>query len=312
MNVYVRELGRALAARGVTIDIFTRRQSTQVEDVVEYAPGARVIHIDAGPHRHVDKYDVIDYLPDFACGVQRFRALTGASYDVIHSHYWLSGRLGLLFAEHWGVPLVSMFHTLAQLKNRVAETAAEREQAVTLRNRATHDGRLGSGRRAYRDRPPTDATPLQDVDADHGDTGAVWTSSVSGPTPRLEARAALGLSPSERIILFVGRIQRLKGLEVLVRAFAQLADLNARLLIVGGQAGTSPESREISRLQHLAARLGIAERTNLSGPCRTSSCRYFIRRPTSRSCRRAMNRSGWWRSSRWRVARRWLRRAWAV
>ena len=97
---------------------------------VEYAPGARVIHIDAGPHRHVDKYDVLDYLPEFACGVQRFRALMGVSYDVIHSHYWLSGRLGLLFAEHWGVPLVSTFHTLAQLKNRVAENVAEREQAV--------------------------------------------------------------------------------------------------------------------------------------------------------------------------------------
>src|SRR5262252_475911 len=130
MNVYVRELGRALAARGARLDIFTRRQATDVADVVEFAPGARVIHIDAGPHRHVDKYDILDYLPDFACGVQRFRALTGASYDLIHSHYWLSGRLGLLFADRWGVPMVSTFHTLAQLKNRVAESAAEREQAV--------------------------------------------------------------------------------------------------------------------------------------------------------------------------------------
>ena len=130
MNVYVRELGRALAERGVGVDIFTRRQAADVPDVVEYAPGARVVHIDAGPRRHLDKYEVLDYLPDFACGVQRFRALTGVSYDVVHSHYWLSGRLGLLFADRWNVPLVSMFHTLAQLKNRVAETAAEREHAV--------------------------------------------------------------------------------------------------------------------------------------------------------------------------------------
>ena len=98
MNVYVRELGRALGARGAEVDVFTRRQATDVPDVVEYAPGARVVHIDAGPHRHVDKYDVLDYLPDFACAVQRYRALTGASYDVIHSHYWLSGRLGVLFS----------------------------------------------------------------------------------------------------------------------------------------------------------------------------------------------------------------------
>src|SRR6185437_2037842 len=130
MNVYVRELSRALAARGHAIDIFTRRQATEVADVVEYAPGVRVIHIAAGPHRHVDKYDIVDYVPDFACGIQRYRALTGARYDVIHAHYWLSGRLGQLFADRWGVPLISTFHTLAQLKNRVAETAAEREQAV--------------------------------------------------------------------------------------------------------------------------------------------------------------------------------------
>src|SRR5438445_5704722 len=130
MNVYVRELSRALGARGVSVDIFTRRQTSDMADVVEYSPGARVVHVDAGPHRHVDKYDVLDYLPDFACGVQRFRALTGASYDLIHGHYWLSGRLGLLFADHWGVPLVSTFHTLAQLKNSVAESPAEREQAV--------------------------------------------------------------------------------------------------------------------------------------------------------------------------------------
>src|SRR5437764_14237202 len=76
MNVYVRELGRALAARDVAVDIFTRRQDAHVADVVEYAPGARVVHIDAGPHRHVDQYDVLHYLPDFPCGVQRFRAPT--------------------------------------------------------------------------------------------------------------------------------------------------------------------------------------------------------------------------------------------
>src|SRR5919204_540923 len=99
MNVYIRELGRALAERGVPVDIFTRRQSSEAPDVVEYAPGARVVHLEAGPRRHVDKYDVLDYLPDLACGIQRWRALTGFSYDLIHSHYWLSGRLGLLFAE---------------------------------------------------------------------------------------------------------------------------------------------------------------------------------------------------------------------
>jgi D-inositol-3-phosphate glycosyltransferase len=264
MNVYVRELGRALAARGVAVDIFTRRQSTDVPDVVEYSPGARVIHIDAGPHRHVDKYDVLDYLPDFACGVQRFRALMGVSYDLIHSHYWLSGRLGLLFADHWGVPLVSTFHTLAQLKNRVAESAAEREQ--TVRYEIERRTMAGSDRvvaltaidrqqilRHYETHSPIDVIP-----------GGVDLDRFS-PMPREQARATLGLAPNQNILLFVGRIQRLKGLEVLVRAFAKLGDLDARLVVVGGQPGTSPEAREIARLQHLVAKLGIEDRTGFVG-----------------------------------------------
>jgi D-inositol-3-phosphate glycosyltransferase len=264
MNVYVRELGRALAARGVKIDIFTRRQATDVADVVEFAPGARVIHIDAGPHRHVDKYDILDYLPDFACGIQRFRALTGASYDLIHSHYWLSGRLGLLFADRWGVPMVSTFHTLAQLKNRVAESAAEREQAV--RYEIERRTMAGSDRivaltavdrqqmlRHYGQQAPIVVIP-----------GGVDLQRFS-PQPRSSARARLGLPEGRKVILFVGRIQRLKGLEVLLRAFGRLNDLDAELLIVGGRRGTTHESREISRLQHLATRLGIAERTRFVG-----------------------------------------------
>ncbi|MBV9327905.1 MAG: glycosyltransferase [Chloroflexi bacterium] len=264
MNVYVRELGRALAARDATIDIFTRRQAPDVADVVEYAPGARVIHIDAGPHRHVDKYDILDYLPDFACGIQRFRALTGSSYDLIHSHYWLSGRLGLLFKDRWGVPMVSTFHTLAQLKNRVAESAAEREQAV--RYEIERRTMAGSERivaltavdrqqmiRHYGEHAPIVVIP-GGVDLDR-----------FRPLPRRTARAQLGLAAKHKVVLFVGRIQRLKGLEVLLRAFAQLGDLDARLLIVGGRPGTGPESREITRLQHLASRLGVAERTQFLG-----------------------------------------------
>jgi D-inositol-3-phosphate glycosyltransferase len=253
-----------MAARGVTIDIFTRRQAPDVPDVVEYAPGARVIHIDAGPHRHVDKYDIIDYLPDFACGIQRFRALTGASYDLIHSHYWLSGRLGLLFRDRWGVPMVSTFHTLAQLKNRVAESAAEREQVVRFEiERRTM---AGSDRivaltavdrqqmiRHYGEQAPIVVIP-----------GGVDLERFA-PQPRARVRKQLGLASDGKVVLFVGRIQRLKGLEVLLRAFARLSDLNAELLIVGGRPGTSPESREITRLQHLASRLGVAERTRFLG-----------------------------------------------
>jgi D-inositol-3-phosphate glycosyltransferase len=264
MNVYVRELGRALGARGVTVDIFTRRQAPDVADVVAYSPGVRVVHIDAGPHHHIDKYDVLDYLPDFACGVQRFRALTGASYDLIHSHYWLSGRLGLLFADRWGVPLVSMFHTLAQLKNRVAETAADREQAV--RDEIERRTMAGSDRIVA-----LTAVDRQQMVRHYGTLAPI--AVISGgvdlarftPRPRAVAREALGLGAADRVLLFVGRIQRIKGLDVLLRAFSRLTDLEAKLVIVGGQPGNSQESREIGRLQHLAAKLNLSDRTIFVG-----------------------------------------------
>src|SRR5256714_12111051 len=210
MNVYVRELGRALAARGVVVDIFTRRQSVDVTDVVEYEPGARVVHIDAGPHRHVDKYDILDYLPDFACGIQRFRALTGASYDLIHSHYWLSGRLALRFADRWGVPLVSTFHTLAQLKNRVAESAAEREQSV--RYEIERRTMAGSDRIVA-----LTAVDRQQMVRHYGAQAPIVVIPGGGdlerfrPSPRLAARAGSRLEPAANGGLFCGRGPRLRG-----------------------------------------------------------------------------------------------------
>jgi len=272
MNVYVRELGRALGARGAQVDIFTRRQECDSPDVVEYAPGVRVIHLDAGPHRQVDKYDVLDYLDEFACGIQRWRALTGMSYDVIHSHYWLSGRIGSLFSGSWQVPLVSMFHTLAQLKNRVAESAAEREQEIRheieAQTMAVSDRVIAATEvdRAQIVRHYGSLAPISVI------PGGVDLERFR-PLDKAESRASIGVTESN-VLLYVGRIQRLKGLEVLLRAFHEslredrLAD--SRLLIVGGLPSStarrpSHESREIARLHNLTKRLGLADKVTFVG-----------------------------------------------
>ncbi|MBV9355508.1 MAG: glycosyltransferase [Chloroflexi bacterium] len=274
MNVYVRELGQELARQGVAVDIFTRRQAPDSPDVVEYAPGARVVHVDAGPQRHVDKYDVVDYLPDFACGVQRWRALTGLSYDLIHSHYWLSGRLGSLFRDRWDVPLVSMFHTLAQLKNRVAESAAETEQQIRYdierRTMAASD-RVVAATPVDRAQILRHYGPLAPISVIPGGVDLRRFRAQ----PRARARAALGLDPETRVLLFVGRIQRLKGVEVLLRAFGMLVNeepglASTRLVLVGGlpAAGSgrsSHEAREIARLRKLAVTLGVGEQTTFAG-----------------------------------------------
>jgi D-inositol-3-phosphate glycosyltransferase len=170
----------------------------------------------------------------------------------------------VLFAEHWGVPMVSMFHTLAQLKNRVAESAAEREQEVRFEiERRTMAGsdRVIAATAIDRQQIVRHYGPLTPISIIPGGVDL----ERFAPMPRAAARAALGLPANEKVLLFVGRIQRLKGLEVLLRAFATLNDLDARLLVVGGQPGNSQETREITRLQHLAARLGIGARTTFVG-----------------------------------------------
>lgn len=264
MNVYVRELARALAAHDLRVDIFTRRQTPDVPEVVEYAPGARVIHVDAGPARHLDKYDVLDYVSELACGVQRFRAMTGLAYDLIHSHYWLSGRLGMLLSDHWGLPLVSTFHTLAHVKNRVAETVAESEQDVR--------GEIERRMLVRSDRViALSATDRRQMVQHFGPRAAITVIpggvdlSLFRPGDRDASRAALGLPADGQVLLFVGRLQRLKGLDVLLQALARLDDPRPQLLIVGGQATTDQDRREMRRLVEQIGRLGLTHRTRLVG-----------------------------------------------
>ncbi len=263
MNVYVRELSRELGRLGVESDIFTRRQDPDVPTVVELATGARVIHVDAGPARHMDKYAVVDYLSEFACNVQRFRNFVGARYDLIHAHYWLSGRLATLFQEHWRLPFVSMFHTLGQMKNRVAQDAAELEQQIRVdierRMMLAADRVIASTEvdrahmaAAYGLNPLSVAVVPGGADL-----------SMFRPTGRAEARRTLGLG-DEQVLLFVGRIQRLKGIDLLIRAAAELRDGGApvRVLVVGGiPRGThgrvSEEERESDRLRGLTEELGL-------------------------------------------------------
>ncbi|MBA2447592.1 MAG: glycosyltransferase [Chloroflexi bacterium] len=272
MNVYVRELSRELGKLGVATDVFTRRQDPDVPTVVELGEHARVVHVDAGPPRHMDKYEVVDYLSEFACNLQRFRNFVGARYDLIHAHYWLSGRLATLFQEHWGVPVVAMFHTLAQMKNRVAVDASELEQQIRVdierRTMATADRVIAA----------TDVDRAQMLMA-YGANPRTVTVVPGGvnlglfrPGSRRQARRALGFG-DERVLLFVGRIQRLKGIDLLLRAAAELADDPAglRIVIVGGisqgaHGRVSEEERESARLHALAAELGLERLTDFVGP----------------------------------------------
>jgi len=271
MNVYVRELSRGLGRLGVQTDVFTRRQNPDVPDVVEFGEHARVIHIDAGPPRSVDKYAVLDYLSEFACNVQRYRNFVGARYDLMHAHYWLSGRLAGLFKEHWNVPYVAMFHTLGDMKNKVAQDAAELEQQIRVdieRRTMTTADRIIAATKVDREHM------VQGYGADVRRISIVPGGvdlAVFGPGPKDAARRTLGLGPGP-VLLFVGRIQRLKGIDVLIRA-ADLLRRDAQpvqIVIVGGAGGArsggiSDEQRELARLHALVQELGIGNAVQFVG-----------------------------------------------
>jgi D-inositol-3-phosphate glycosyltransferase len=134
MNVYVREVSRELGRRGFSVDVFTRCQNGAVPKVVPLGDGARVIHLDAGPCGPLPREDVFRHLPAFVERVEAFRRSEGMTYDLIHSHYWLSGWVGLRLRHRWGIPVIQMFHTLARLKNRAL--GGEREPELRVRAEA--------------------------------------------------------------------------------------------------------------------------------------------------------------------------------
>src|SRR5512136_2446774 len=128
MNVYVREITRQLGAMGIHVDVFTRSQNEHVPHVLhDLGYGNRVVHIRAGPEYPVPKNELVTSLTEFVNGISEFSESKGLSYDLIHSHYWLSGLASIELKAKWGIPIVHMFHTLGMMKNRVAQTAEEVE-----------------------------------------------------------------------------------------------------------------------------------------------------------------------------------------
>jgi len=273
MNVYVVETSKRLAALGIEVDVFTRATSSDLPLAVELSPGVTVRHVVAGPFEGLGKEDLPAQLCAFTSGVLRAEALHEPGwYDVIHSHYWLSGQVGWLAKERWGVPLVHSAHTLAKVKNALL-AAGDRpeplariigeEQVVAAADRlvAGTEAEVDDLVRRYGADPATVVTVPPGVDLDHfrpepGGAGA--------------ARAQLGIASNAVVLLFVGRIQPLKAPDVLLRAAARLlADdpgLRRRLVVViaGGPSGTGLAQPE--GLQRLAVELGIAEVVRFEPP----------------------------------------------
>jgi D-inositol-3-phosphate glycosyltransferase len=272
MNVYIVEVAKRLAARGVEVDIFTRASSRHLPPAAELAPGVLVRHLAAGPFEDLDKSDLPAQLCGFTLGVLRAEAAAAPGrYDLIHGHYWLSGQVGAVVKERWGVPLVQSMHTLGRVKNATLAAGDAAEPAVRI------DGEDEVVAAADRLIANTDEEARQLIRLYHADPGRVVTInpgvdlSVFAPGSQQRARAQLGLPADAIVLVFAGRVQPLKAPDVVLRAAAQLVrddpGLAGRLTVafVGGPSGSGRADPD--GLSELAARLGIAGLVRLDPPC---------------------------------------------
>jgi D-inositol-3-phosphate glycosyltransferase len=272
LNVYVVEVARRLAERGVEVDIFTRAVSRDVPPVAELAPGVQVRHLTAGPFEDLDKADLPGQLCHFTFEVLRAEAAYAPGrYDVVHGHYWLSGQVGAVAKERWGVPLVQSMHTLGRVKNAALAAGDAAEPDVRIRGEAevvTAADRLV----ANTDDEARELIRLYDADPARVRTVNPGVDlSVFRPGSRQQARRRLGLPADAVVLMFAGRVQPLKAPDVVLRAAALLIrddpGLARRLCVafVGGPSGTG--RADPYRLTELSAALEISRVVRLEPPC---------------------------------------------
>ncbi len=266
MNVYVREVSRELGRMGVSVDVFTRSQNPTIPRVVSLGERARVIHLPAGDEAPMARVRVHAHLDEFVDGVEAWRIARSIEYDLIHAHYWLSGVAAMRLKARWSVPVMQMFHTLGRLKNRVARSAAEREPAIRLHEEARI---VGASDRIVAANVVERAELLRDYGASPSRIATIpcgVDTDLFAPGDRAEARARLGLD-ERPVLLWVGRVAPIKGLDTLLDAVARLSstDRAARLLIVGGDVDEPMSEHEVS-LRRRIDRLGLGGAVCFVGP----------------------------------------------
>ncbi|WP_346433734.1 D-inositol-3-phosphate glycosyltransferase [Nonomuraea composti] len=271
MNVYIVESAKRLAQLGVEVEIFTRATARDLPPVAELAPGVLVRHLTAGPYEEMDRADLPAQLCAFLSEVLRTEAMYDPGrYDVIHSHYWLSGQVGWLAKERWGVPLVHTMHTMAKVKNLLLAQGDKPEpQARVVGEQQVVDiaDRLVAN-------TADEARELIDLYGAPEQRVAVVNPGVNltlfQPASQGAARHRLGLPQDAHVLLFVGRIQPLKAPDVLLRAASRMLiddpSLRSRLVVacVGGPSGNG--LARPSLLTDLAAELGIPDVVRLVPP----------------------------------------------
>ena len=278
-NVYVDEVSRGLAALGHTVDVFTRRDRVDLPTCVPWAPGVRVVHLDAGPPAFLPKDALWPHMPAFAEALAAFVRVAGHDYDLLHGNFWMAGWAAVQLGARWAVPVVQIFHAMGLTKRRhqgEADTSPAERVAVERAVVAAVDRLIAQC--------PAEAAELcDDYGADPARV-ALIPSAVDTrrfrPVDRAAARRHVGLPLDGPVVVYVGRLLPRKDVRNVVRALALLRHahaLPATLLVVGGETD-APDPRatpEIGVLQALAAELGVADLVRCVGRRRADELRYY-------------------------------------
>ncbi|MDX9849591.1 MAG: glycosyltransferase [Anaerolineaceae bacterium] len=266
MNVYVHQLTRTLGKMGVRVDVFTRSQDEHVPHVLhDLGYHNRVVHIPAGPEVPLPKAELERYIPKFVQGIEAFAELKNIQYDLIHSHYWMSGLAAIELSEKWNIPFLQMFHTLVLMKNRIAKSPQEKEgdyrilgekKVISKANRIIAATLAEKSQLEFLYEAPSSKISVipPGVDIRH-----------FYPIAEDEAKEVVGVPEKTHTILYVGRIEPLKGIDLLIEAISIIqknGDLQCcphNLVIIGGEPNAKAEdmNAEMARLQDLVEDLGI-------------------------------------------------------
>jgi len=282
MNVYVREVSREMGRLGLQVDVYTRSQNPHISRIVPLGRNARVIHFPAGPEEPIPKNEILNFLPEFTDQILRFTKKNGIRYDLIHSHYWLSGWVAGQLKRQWSIPFIHMFHTLGALKNSVSRNQEEEEPQGRLRVEkqimSIADCLIA----------PSPWEMEQMILHHHAQCSKVQVIpcgvdlTLFKPIPALKAKKFLGLSERE-FILFVGRIDAIKGIDVLIKAVNHLSRKPLKgkqglgLIIIGGELDEDPqaESQEMQKLRKMVSQMKLQEKVAFWGAQRQDLLPYF-------------------------------------
>ena len=271
MNVYIRELACELGRRGHTVDIYTRAHDPMDDQIIELGEGVRLIHLDAGEVEDIHKLAVYVHLADFACKLESFRKHNDLRYDLIHSHYWLSGWVGRRIQGWWNVPHITMFHTLGAVKNAIGVGEEEPELRIqTEQELVKNCNRVITATEKER----------QDLNDYYNASSQIISVIPCGvnlnlfqPVDKSFARHRLGFNTNSNIVLFVGRVDPLKGIDKLFVAISYLRQRReVRLVVIGGDDYSQPE---VKGLMMLSRELQIEDLVTFAGAVKQEDLPFY-------------------------------------